>query len=75
MFGDLFAFNTDFLANSSPPGMGESGYVETGNQALLNCCDTDITTWMGPGTRTLDNSDCVVGQEDLSWGSVKAMYR
>jgi len=77
MFGDLYAFNTDFLGNSAPAGMGDSGKVESGHHADLICCDTDITTWTGPGTINHDFSDCgmVVAQEDLSWGSVKALYR
>ena len=65
------AFNTDILDNTAT--YGPDGSVN--GDVYLTCCDVDLAQWSGNATVYLDNSDCEVDAEDMSWSAVKSMYR
>lgn len=67
----LFGWNTDFAGNSAPAGV--DGSVAPGGDATLACCLTSPDMWAG--TIALDNSECTVATEKVTWGEVKAIFR
>jgi predicted outer membrane repeat protein len=74
MGANLLAENTDIIGNLAP--LGADGYIG-GGTAMLQCCRVDMDLWFAEfgGIINLDNSDCGIHSQVLSWGAAKSFYR
>ena len=61
------------MDNTAP--IGPDGGVASFAVAVLTCCEVDPAAWSVTGTFSLDNAGCGVGQEPVSWGEVKSLFR
>jgi parallel beta-helix repeat protein len=80
--GGIYLENASYLAadttkfeNNTASSAGAHGYINSGNEAVLTCCVTDLTGFAGDGTITLNNEGCNTATERSSWGGIKALKR
>jgi len=66
---DLRLFDTTFRGNTAPAFPTGSAH-----DVFLSCCDTDTTEWSA-FSFTIDDTDCPVASETMSFGELKAAFR
>lgn len=70
-----FAADTTEFENNTVSRAGAHGYINSGSEAVLTCCVTDLTGFAGDGTIILNNEGCYTATERFSWGAIKALNR
>ena len=65
--------NTDFVDTSAP--VGADGFIEDSCTVVLECCITSPSDWAGYGSWVIEDDGCSVRNDQISWGTLKHLFR